>query len=100
MEDGQILQQMLFFAMLVFGLYLLVIRPQRVRAKALAQVRASLAPGVRVITTAGIHALVKAIEGDDVILEIAPGVQVRFMTAAVVQVLDPAADTAGGSRRG
>jgi preprotein translocase subunit YajC len=40
-----------------------------------------------VITTAGIHARVAAIDGDDVVLEIAPGVQVRFARAAVVRVL-------------
>jgi preprotein translocase subunit YajC len=95
-EEGQVLQQLLFFALLVLGLYLLVIRPQRVRARALAQVHASLAPGARVVTTAGIHATVRAIQDDDVLLEIAPGVQVRFMTAAVVRVLEPGAGTSGG----
>ncbi len=56
---GQALQQLLFFALLVFGLYVLAIRPQRTRAKALAQVRAALEPGRRVMTTAGIHATVE-----------------------------------------
>ena len=44
--DGPVLQQLLFFALLLFGGYVIAIRPQRVRARALAQVRASLAPGV------------------------------------------------------
>jgi preprotein translocase subunit YajC len=85
---GQALQQLLFFALLVFGLYLLVIRPQRVRAKALAEVRAALEPGRRVMTTAGIHATVTAVEDGVVVLEIAPGVLVRFADAAVVRMLD------------
>jgi preprotein translocase subunit YajC len=87
-QDGQVLQQFLFFGLLLFGLYLLVIRPQRNRARALAQVQAAIAPGSRVITTAGIHATVVAKEDDDVVLEIAPGVHVRFVTAAVVRLLD------------
>ena len=99
MGGGQALQQLLFFALLVFGLYVLAIRPQRARARALAEVRASLAPGSRVVTTAGIHATVRSIEEGVVVLEIAPGVLVRFADAAVVRVLDnpgdPAADDTG-----
>jgi preprotein translocase subunit YajC len=90
--DGAVLQQLLFFALLLFGLYVLAIRPQRARARALAQVRASLEPGRRVMTTAGIHATVSAVEEGVVVLEIAPGVRVRFADAAVVRILDePAA---------
>ena len=86
--DGAVLQQLLFFALLVFGLYVLAIRPQRARARALAQVRASLEPGRRVMTTAGIHATVSAVEEGVVVLEVAPGVRVRFADAAVVRILD------------
>lgn len=86
------LQQLLFFALLIVGFYLLAIRPQRARARALAQVRAELTEGSRVITTAGIHATVLAVEDDEVVLEIAPGVPVRFASAAVVRVLTPEAE--------
>jgi len=89
---NEALQQLLFFALLIGGFYLLAIRPQRARAKALVQVRAGLAEGSRVITTAGIHATVVAVEGDEVVLEIAPGVPVRFTSAAVVRVLTPEAE--------
>ena len=86
--SGAAVQQLLFFALLVFGLYVLAIRPQRARAKALAAVRASLEPGRRVMTTAGIHATVVAVEEGVVVLQIAPGVDVRFADAAVVRILD------------
>ena len=86
--SGAAVQQLLFFALLVFGLYVLAIRPQRARAKALAAVRASLQPGRRVMTTAGIHATVIAVEDGVAVLEIAPGVHVRFADAAVVRLLD------------
>ena len=85
---GAALQQLLFFALLLFGLYVLVIRPQRARAKALAEVRAALAPGRRVMTTAGIHATVVSVEDGIAVLEVAPGVHVRFADAAVVRLLD------------
>jgi preprotein translocase subunit YajC len=86
--DGAVLQQLLFFALLAFGLYVLVIRPQRVRARALAQVRAALEPGRRVMTTAGIHATVVEVGEGVVVLEVSPGVHVRFADAAVVRLLD------------
>jgi preprotein translocase subunit YajC len=85
---GAAVQQLLFFALLAFGLYVIAIRPQRARAKALAEVRASLAPGRRVMTTAGIHATVLSVEEGVVVLEIAEGVAVRFVDAAVVRLLD------------
>ena len=90
MGGGQALQQVAFYALLVLGLYVLAIRPQRARSRELAGVRAGLTVGSHVMTSAGIHATVTAIEDDTVQLEIAPGVQVRFATAAVVRLLDAA----------
>ena len=98
-----VVQNLLFFGLLALGFYLLAIRPQRARAAALAKVRASLAPGTEVITTAGLYAYVVEIDGDTVVLEIAPGVKARFATAAVVRVVEPKdADdpAAGGSSAG
>ena len=94
---GQALQQVLFFGLLIFGLYLLAIRPQRARAKALAQVRADMAVGSQVITTAGIYAEVTAIDGDVVTLEIAPGVDVRFASAGVGRLREPAGEDPAGA---
>ena len=91
MGSGQALQQVLFFVLLLLGLYLLAIRPQRARARALAEVRAGIAVGTRVMTTAGIHATVVSVDEDSVVLEVAPGVPVRFASAAVVRILDSAA---------
>lgn len=89
------LQQASFFALLILGLYLLVIRPQRARARALSQVRDSVEVGSRVMTTAGIHATVTSMDDDSVLLELAPGVQVRFATAAIVRLLEaPASESA------
>jgi len=86
------LQDLAFFAVLGLALYLLMIRPQRNRAKAMAEVRSGLAVGSRVMTTAGIHATVVEVpeDRDSVLLEVAPGVPVRFASAAVVRILEPA----------
>ena len=82
------LQNLIFFALLIAGLYFLAIRPQRKRAQALAEVRSQMSVGSTVMTTAGIHATVSEVEGETVLLEIAPGVRVRFASQAVVRLLD------------
>jgi preprotein translocase subunit YajC len=75
---------------LVFvGFYFLMIRPQRRRQQAVAQQQKTVNPGARVRTTAGMYATVVAVDGDDVILEVAPGVEVRYLKRAIMEVVDP-----------
>jgi len=80
----------LLLIVLVFvGFYFLVIRPQRRRQQAVVQQQSTVSPGARVRTTAGMYADVVAVDGDDVVLEIAPGVQVRYMKRAIMEVVSP-----------
>jgi preprotein translocase subunit YajC len=73
---------------LVFvGFYFLMIRPQRRRQQQAQQQQRTLTPGATVRTTAGMYATVSAVDGDDVILEVAPGVEVRYMRRAVMEVI-------------
>jgi preprotein translocase subunit YajC len=72
----------------LFGLlYFVTIRPQRRRQQAAAQTQSQLQPGMRVRTTAGMYATVAALEDQDVILEVAPGVHVRFLRRAILDVV-------------
>ena len=81
----------LLLIVLVFvGFYFLMIRPQRRRQQAVQQQQKTVAPGARVRTTAGMYATVTAVDGDDVVLEIAPGVEVRYMKRAIMEVVSPA----------
>ena len=72
---------------------------ERARLREAQRVRASLAVGQRVMTTSGLHGTVSEIDDadDTVLLEIAPGVQVRWAAAAVARVLEPTGTTASGS---
>jgi preprotein translocase subunit YajC len=67
--------------------YFLLFRPQRRRQQQQQQLQRQVQPGQRVMTTAGMIADVVAVEDDAVVLEIAPGVEVRFVKAAIGQVL-------------
>jgi len=76
---------------LVFvGFYFLMIRPQRRRQQAVQQQQKTVNPGARVRTTAGMYATVTAVDGDDVVLELAPGIEVRFLKRAIMEVITPA----------
>ena len=75
----------------LFGLlYFVTIRPQRRRQQAAAQTQRTIVPGTRVRTTAGMYATVTSVEDQDVVLEVAPGVEVRFLRRAIMDVVsDP-----------
>jgi preprotein translocase subunit YajC len=80
----------LLLIVLVFvGFYFLMVRPQRRRQQQVAQQQNTLVPGARVRTIGGMYADVVAVDGDDVVLEVAPGVEVRYAKRAVAEVLAP-----------
>jgi len=73
--------------LLFVGIYFLVFRPQRRRREQMSQQQNTLGPGARIRTIGGMYADVVAVDGDDLILEVAPGVEVRYHKRAVAQVL-------------
>jgi preprotein translocase subunit YajC len=80
---------LLLIALVFIGFYFLMIRPQRRRQQQAQQQQRTLTPGARVRTTAGMYATVSAVDGDDVILEVAPGVDVRYIRRAVMEIVAP-----------
>jgi preprotein translocase subunit YajC len=81
----------------LFGLlYFVTIRPQRNRQRAAMQTQRDIVPGTRVRTTAGMYATVTAIEDQDVILEVAPGVEVRYLRRAILDVVPDPVDAEVG----
>ena len=92
-KSGSSSYTFLLLIVLVFiGFYFLMIRPQRRRQQMAQQNQRTLSPGARVRTTAGMYATVSAVDGDDVILEVAPGVDVRYVRRAVTEVLSSGED--------
>jgi preprotein translocase subunit YajC len=81
----------LFIIVLVFiGFYFLMIRPQRRRQQQVQQQQKTVEPGARVRTTAGMYATVIEVDGDDVVLEVAPGIDVRYLRRSIMEVITPA----------
>jgi preprotein translocase subunit YajC len=79
---------LIFPVLILVAFYFLIIRPARTRQRAALQLQERLAPGVDVLTTSGLYATVTAVEDSAVLLEVAPGVTMRFAKAAVGQIID------------
>ena len=84
---------LLLILVVVVAFYFLMIRPQQRRKQQAAQKQSSVAPGARVRTTAGMYATVVSVDGDDVVLEVAPGVEVRYMKRSIMDVVSPGEET-------
>lgn len=88
MDMGQ-LGSILPLILLVVVFYFLLIRPQRKRQQEAQQMQNSLTPGARVMTTTGLFATVVAVDNEDVVLEVAPGIETRWVKAAIGRVVQP-----------
>lgn len=67
--------------------WLLLIRPQQRRRREQEQLVASLAPGQRIMTTAGLFGTLRAIRDEMVVVEVAPGVELEMLSVAVARVV-------------
>jgi preprotein translocase subunit YajC len=74
-------------------LWVLLIRPQRQKAQQQQRLLSSIEPGDEVLTVGGLYGIVRDIdEEDDLIVEIAEGIQVRVARRAVGGVVKPEDD--------
>jgi preprotein translocase subunit YajC len=95
---GSSLAPFLFLIVIFFAVYMLFIRPARNRQRATVDARRQVSVGDEIITTSGLIATVAEVSDDALTLEIAPGVRVRYVPAAILRVVsdepegDPAAD--------
>ena len=90
-------ESLILILVVIVGVYMLMIRPQRRRQQQAQQQQNTVRPGARVRTTAGMYATVVDVDGDDVVLEVAPGVEVRYMRRAVMDVVSPGDEPAEDS---
>ena len=89
-SSGSSLTFPILIVLVFVGFYFLMIRPQRRRQQQVQQQQNTVSPGARVRTTAGMYATVVEVDGDDVVLEVAPGVEVRYLKRAIMEVIAPA----------
>ena len=89
---------LVYFALLALAFFFLIVRPQRRRVTQHRAFVSQLQIGDDVVTTGGIYGTVRALRGEAVELEVAPGIVMTFARAAVAQraYSDTAADAEPG----
>jgi preprotein translocase subunit YajC len=82
----------LVLLLLVALFYLLLIRPGRRRQAVQNQMIASIELGDEIVTAGGLYGYVRELGDDELLVEIAPGTNVRIARRAVAAVLEPDED--------
>jgi preprotein translocase subunit YajC len=78
--------QPLLALLVTFGLmWAVLIRPQQRRLRQHQAVVASLRPGDEIVTAGGIYGRVQSVDDESMILEVAPGIELKVLRAAVSQ---------------
>lgn len=71
------------------GFYFFVMRPQKAKQRAAREALMNVQPGQEIMTTAGLYGTVVSTTDEDFVLEIAPGINVRYIKAAIAKVVVP-----------
>ena len=82
--------QFLIIMVLMLGvMYVLMIRPQRQRQAQQQSMIEACGVGDDVLTTGGIYGTITQVDGDDVVVEIAPTISVHMTRRGIAAVLPP-----------
>jgi preprotein translocase subunit YajC len=88
-------QLIVIVAMLVL-LWLLLIRPARRRQVAQQELVSGVAEGDEILTAGGLYGHVREVRDDELLVEVAPDVQLRMARRAVAAVIPPEEDVLEG----
>ena len=83
------MQFLIIMALMLGVMYVLMIRPQRQRQAQQQSMIDNAAVGDDVLTTGGIYGTITQVEGDDVVVELAPELTVHMTRRGIAAVLPP-----------
>ena len=83
------MQFLIVMALMLGVLYVLMIRPQRQRQSQQQSMIDNAGVGDDVLTTGGIYGTITQVEGDDVVVELAPELTVHMTRRGIAAVLPP-----------
>ena len=86
------MQFLIIMALMLGVMYVLMIRPQRQRQAQQQSMIDDAGVGDDVLTTGGIYGTITRVEGDDVVVELAPSLTVHMTRRGIAAVLPPEAD--------
>ena len=81
----QNVQSLIFLVLLIAIFYFMLIRPQKKRVQQHQNLIQSIDVGDEIVTIGGMHGTVRAIGDDEVSIEPAPGVTIRFVKSAIAR---------------
>jgi preprotein translocase subunit YajC len=88
------LQVLIVIVVLLAIMWVLVVRPQKRRQLQQAQLLSNLEEGDEVLTAGGIYGVVRSVEEDALLVEVAPGTSVRVARRAIAGKVDPEPEAA------
>lgn len=80
---GSSMSGLLMIVAMIVIFYFFMIRPQQKKQKEIKKAREAMKSGDRVVTAGGIHGKLKDIADTTVMIEVAPGVQIKVDKASV-----------------
>lgn len=80
---GNGLSGMLMIVAMIVIFYFFMIRPQQKKQKEIRKAREAMKNGDRVVTAGGIHGKIKELTDSTVMIEVAPGVQIKVDKGSV-----------------
>ena len=83
---------LIFVAVLGVLFWLLLVRPQRAGVRKQQQLLASLDVGNEIVSAGGLYGVIRALDCDDLEVEIADGLVVRMARGAVAGIVEPDED--------
>ncbi len=88
---------LIFLAAMLAVIWFILIRPQRRRQQTHLEMISGISPGDELITAGGVFGKVRAIRDDHILLEIAPGTEIRLAKQAVASVVTPPEEPASAA---
>lgn len=85
--QGGLLSMLMIVAMIAI-FYFVMIRPQSKKQKELKRQREAMQKGDRVVTAGGIHGKIRDIRDTTIMVEVAPGVELKLDKASVYPVVE------------
>ena len=79
---------LIVIVVLFAAFWLLLVRPQRSQARRQQELIRSLEVGDEIVSAGGLYGTIKRIEDDDLIVEIAPQIEVRMARGAVAGIVE------------
>jgi len=85
---------LIVIVVLFAAFWLVLVRPQRGRARRQQELIGNLEVGDEIVSAGGLYGTIKGIDGDDLTVELAPQIEVRMARGAVAGIVEPDVESA------